>query len=311
MPATVCLNYHLHQCPGPCVRAVDEAGYRQTVDRLLLFLSGRKLDVLTRIAEEMAQAAAKLDFERALILRAQLESLSLVPQRRMRFRVHDQLASVQNTLRLARRPSRVEGYDISNISGTEAVGSLVYFREGMPYKANYRRFKIKTVPGIDDYAMISEVLTRRFSGTLASELELPDLIMIDGGRGHLQAAEDVLRRLKIPLPVVSIAKRFEHLYVQWQPTPLSLSRNDEGLQLLMRVRDEAHRFALGYHRLLRKRSMLASELDQIPGIGPKRKLQLLRILADSAPRGLSVEYLTERGIDERTATAVIEHWKRY
>ena len=309
MPATVCLNYHLRQCPGPCAAAVDETIYRQTVERLILFLEGRKLALINRLAEEMAQASVAQDFERAIVLRDQLESLSLLPQRQMRSRTADQVDALQRILRLKHRPSRIEGYDISNISGAEAVGSLVCFREGLPDRAHYRRFKIKSVPVIDDYAMLAEVLTRRFSGSLADELEIPDLIIIDGGRGHLHTAEQALRRLKIPLPLVSIAKRFEHLYVQWQQAPLALPRGDKALHLLMRVRDEAHRFALGYHRLLRKRRMLASELDQIPGVGPKRKAIILRILAEAGKIGLSADYLRERGLDERTATAIMQRWQ--
>ncbi|MDD5747101.1 MAG: UvrB/UvrC motif-containing protein, partial [Candidatus Omnitrophica bacterium] len=292
---------------------IDGAGYAEVVRDLLLFLEGKKADLIARLSAEMAAAAAGRDFEKALELRDRIESLSSVPITRKRYRIVDQVEELRSVLRLKQSPARIEGYDISHISGSEPVGSMVCFRQGNPFKKEYRRFKIKTIEGIDDYAMIREVLRRRFSGTLKDRLELPQLILIDGGLGHLQSARQELEAAGVPVPVISIAKRFEHIYVEWQDEPLALARDSRALHLLMRVRDEAHRFALAYHRNLRKKNMLLSELDQIPGIGEKRRQILQRLLqAHPDTRRLTAQQIINSGgIDEKTAKNIIEHWNKY
>ncbi|MFH1061573.1 MAG: excinuclease ABC subunit UvrC [Candidatus Omnitrophota bacterium] len=313
MPKTVCLNYHIKQCLGPCQGYADQAAYKKIVDNLLLFLKGRKSDLIAKLSKDMKTAAAAHDYETALDLRNQLESLSSVPIEYKRFKVADQVAELQNVLRLKHRPVIIEGYDISNISGTDSVGSMVSFKNGYALKSRYRRFKIKTVNSIDDYAMIQEVLKRRFSGQLLETLDLPDLILIDGGKGHLKCAAQQLEQLNLSLPIISLAKKFEHIYVQWQDQPVALALNSKALRLLVSIRDEAHRFALNYHQGLRKKQMLLSELDLIPGIGPKRKQILLKSM--DKINSLKVMNLAQlkkiRGIDEQTAKNIIEHWKKY
>lgn len=192
------------------------------------------------------------------------------------------LAEVKRGLCLSRVPSRMEGYDISNIGGVAAVGSMVVFEEGRPKLAHYRRFKIKTASGINDYAMLSEVLKRRFkrsSDASAAEgwATLPDLILVDGGRGQLNAALSAMGECGVSaVPVASLAKENEEIFIPQQAEPIILPRNSPGLQLLQRLRDEAHRFALDYHKKVRKRETFASVLDTIPGIGPRRKRALLK-----------------------------------
>jgi excinuclease ABC subunit C len=313
IPKSACLNYHLKQCLAPCAGYVDEHSYKRIVDNLVLFLKGKKADLINKLSEEMKQAAALENFEQALELRQQIESLSSVPVVQKRYSITDQLEDLKAVLRLQHTPDIIEGYDISNISGKEAVGSMVRFKNGHPFKKNYRRFKIRTVKGIDDYAMIKEVLKRRFTGSLAKELELPGLILIDGGKGHLQSAVDVLRRIKRKTAVASLAKRNEYVYVEWQNKPLALPLNSKALRLLVSVRNEAHRFALKFHRNLRKKQMLCSELDQIPGIGEKRRNILVKYInsIDSLKK-LNLNNLRKiRGIDEKTAKNIIEHWKKY
>jgi len=191
------------------------------------------------------------------------------------------LAEIKKELHLPRIPSRMEGYDISNIQGTAAVGSMVVFEEGKPKPSHYRRFKIKTVSGADDCAMIREVLRRRFrrSGDASaadSWAILPDLILIDGGKGQLNAALAVMHESEIDyVPVASLAKENEEVFVPRRAKPVVLPRTSPGLQLLQRLRDEAHRFALGYYKKVHKRETFASALDAIPGVGPKRKRALL------------------------------------
>jgi excinuclease ABC subunit C len=193
---------------------------------------------------------------------------------------------------------RIEGYDISNIRGTLAVGSMAVFDKGMPKPAHYRRFRVKTVVGIDDYAMIQEVLRRRFGRYLADEDKwsiAPDLVLIDGGKGHLNAALEVMRGLGLgSIPAASLAKEREEIFIPGNPGPVDLPQTSVALHLLQRVRDEAHRFALGYHKRLRHKEGIASALDGIPGIGPKRKKVLIRKFG-------SVRGIKEASIDQLAA----------
>lgn len=216
------------------------------------------------------------------------------------------LEELQRSLGLERLPRRIEGYDISVLQGAEAVGALVVFEDGLARRSDYRRFKIEQVQGVDDYAMLREVLERRIAHL--SELPKPDLILIDGGRGHLSAARKALERASWEgVPLVALAKREEKLYLEGRPEPLTLS--EEGaLHLLQRVRDEAHRFAIQYHRLRRKRRTLSSTLDEVPGIGPKRKQLLLRHFGSlERLRGASLEELAQvPGLPRSVARQVYE-----
>ena len=206
------------------------------------------------------------------------------------------MTELQEALSLPTLPSRIECYDISNIQGTNSVGSMVVFEDGKPLTSHYRRFKIKTVEGVDDYSMMREVLTRRFkrlSETKKRELDrptngtagsgspawgiVPDLVLIDGGKGHLGAALQVFLELGVDnVPLASLAKENEELFVPYAQEGILLPRNSQGLFLVQRVRDEAHRFAITFHRQRRSRKSIQSALDLVPGIGPKRKRMLLR-----------------------------------
>jgi excinuclease ABC subunit C len=195
----------------------------------------------------------------------------------------------------------MEGYDISNIRGVAAVGSMVVFEEGRPKPAHYRRFKIKTVSGADDCAMLREVLRRRFrrSGDTSaadSWAILPDLILVDGGKGQLNAALAAMHESGVDsVPIASLAKENEEIFIPRRAVPVILPRTSPGLQLLQRLRDEAHRFALGYYQKVHKRETFASVLDTIPGVGPKRKRALLN-------RFGSVKGIREASEDELAAT---------
>ena len=190
------------------------------------------------------------------------------------------LQELQKRLRLRNAPTRIECVDISNIGGREAVGSLVVFDRGRPHKSSYRRYRIKTVSGADDYAMMEEVLTRRYKRALR-EGDLPDLLVVDGGKGQLNVALDVLHRLGVTgLSAVGLAKparetETDKLFLPGRKNPVILSASSPALHLLQQVRDEAHRFAITYHKKLRKKSRLRSALSDIPGVGEKRKKALL------------------------------------
>ena len=155
---------------------------------------------------------------------------------------------MQVALKLRQLPRRIEGFDISNVFGEAAVGSMVAFMDGKPYKNHYRRFAIKTVQGIDDFRMMAEVIRRRYSGSLSTRLPLPDLILVDGGKGQLNAACSVLEKLRLNIPAIGLAKRFEQIFVPDADDPIVLLPASPVLHLMQHIRDEAHRFAITYHR---------------------------------------------------------------
>jgi excinuclease ABC subunit C len=191
-------------------------------------------------------------------------------------RVPKALAELQRILHLPTLPRHIEAFDISTSQGREKVGSLVVFEEGKPAKSQYRRFAIKGVEGPDDFACMKQVVQRRFARLVREKRKLPDLLLVDGGKGQLSAARDSLNALGITgQPVIGLAKRLEEVFVPDDPLPQNIPRTSSALRLLQSVRDEAHRFAITYHRLLRKRKTLESVLDEVPGVGPARRRALL------------------------------------
>lgn len=219
------------------------------------------------------------------------------------------LRELETNLRLPRTPMRIEGYDISDIQGALAVGSMVVLEKGWPKTAHYRRFRIKAVPGADDYAMMQEMLRRRFKRAVIARSDgaegisqedswtiMPDLILIDGGKGHLNAALEVRRELGIDsIPMASLAKENEEVFVPGKAEPVDIPRDSPALHILQRARDEAHRFAISYHRKLRRKQGVTSVLDDIPGIGPKRKKALLQ-------RFGSIQAIKETPLEELSQT---------
>ncbi|MFC1892462.1 excinuclease ABC subunit UvrC [Chloroflexota bacterium] len=223
------------------------------------------------------------------------------------------LAEVQAELRLSALPVRIEGYDISNIQGIAAVGSMVVFEQGKPKPPHYRRFRIKTVSGADDYAMLQEVLKRRFkriNGGADTWAIRPDLVLVDGGKGQLHAALAAMQEMGAEsVPVASLAKQNEEVFIPQRPEPIVLSPQSPGLQLLQRVRDEAHRFALGYYQKTHKHEAFTSILDSLPGIGAKRKRALLRQFGSvQAIREATVgELATASGMTTGLAQKIKQH----
>jgi excinuclease ABC subunit C len=184
--------------------------------------------------------------------------------------------ALQRDLRLAAAPRRVECFDISNIQGSDTVASMVVFVDAKPRKSEYRKFKIQSVSGPDDFASMREVVTRRYTRMLQEDLPPPDLILVDGGKGQLSSATEVLKELGLgSLPVIGLAKRLEEVFVPGSGEALVLPRTSSGLRLLQHIRDEAHRFAVSYHRVLRTKRILQTELDLIKGVGKKRAKELL------------------------------------
>jgi excinuclease ABC subunit C len=422
-----CLKYHIRRCPGPCIGAVTREDYQEIVRHVVAVLEGKEEPVLRDLKKSMAAASRSLEFEKAAVIRNQVQAIEAViasnkiplnirgeqdaialardgdlacvrifsvkdarlagdehfimedvrdecdarllegfikqyypsaahipglillqsrideplliaewlkdkrgsnvelrvplkgaglrligmveENARQQLDIYKSrrtarpenlkiLSALKELLDLARFPHRIEAYDISNIQGTNAVGSMVVFEDGGPRPAQYRRFRIRSVSGSDDYAMMREVIRRRF--TLHTEAggkwsTLPDLILIDGGKGHLHAATFAMNEAgTINVPVISIAKENEDIFTQGQSEPLPINKSSAELHLLQRVRDEAHRFAVTYHRNLRGKASRESALDSVPGIGPTRKKALIK-------RFGSVRNIREAGIDELSA----------
>ena len=262
-----CLLASINQCTAPCNLRISKEDYRRDVKRLRMFLEGKKQSLLKEMKAEMQAAATGLHFEKAARLRDEIHMLETLDERG-ELDTHVQpevfyidpkrgLAGLQKALKLEQVPRTIEGVDIAHLAGGETVASLVQFIDGLPFKPNYRRFKIRGVEGVDDFASIHEVIARRFQ-RLHDEAEVfPDILLIDGGKGQLSAGLAAFEALGITPPVVlAIAKREETVFALGMEEPLRLSRHSYALRLLQYVRDEAHRFAQHYHHILRRKSML-------------------------------------------------------
>jgi len=423
-----CLDYYIHQCLGPCIGAVEKDEYREVINQVILFLQGKQELILRELNAKMKAAAQRLQFERAALLRDQIDAIEnviegqriattlqgekdiiglaqnetlayvelfsirnnkligqdhfimegtqgdsprqimtsfvkqyyasasyipylillqhpvdepavlsqwlgqqrgrkvelQVPQRGAKKKLVDTVAEnaarglelaqlqemkaevissglqeLKDRLRLPKMPRRIECYDVSNIQGTLAVGSMVVLEKGWPKPAHYRRFRIKTVAGADDYAMIQETLRRRFKRGMTGEGAwgiVPDLVLIDGGKGQLNAALEVRQELGLAsIPMASLAKENEEVFIPGHPQPAYIPKDSPALHILQRARDEAHRFAISYHQKLRRKGFITSALDNIPGIGPKRKKALLRQFG-------SIEAIKEASLEELSQT---------
>ncbi len=305
IPDKVCLMYHIRQCHGPCVGEIDRTRYSELVKELELFLEGRRDALVRTLLKRMKEFSANQEYEKAKSILGEIQTLSAVPNPARRKNENNQvLLDLQGALSLPRIPSRIEGFDISNISGKEAVGSLVVFQNAEPSRKDYRRFRIKTVQGIDDYQMMREVVRRRYTRALSEKEPLPDLVVIDGGKGHLAAAKLELDALNLEdLPILSIAKQHEHLFLPKREKPVIFPLSSPLLQLIRHLRDEAHRFAIAYHRRLHKKEAMLSTLDRIAGVGPKTRQKLLKKFGTmSKIEGLSEKELSELGrISAKTA----------
>jgi excinuclease ABC subunit C len=325
-----CLYAHLKYCTAPCVGNVTREQYMEQVAAACEFLEGQCREMQDQLETEMKKAAMAQDFEKAANLRDMLKDLKTTTRRTEKFeripytlpgnvQPQNDLGELARALDLPVPPQRIEAFDISNISGTFAVASLVSFKNGRPDRASYRRFKIKTVAGQDDFASMAEVVRRRYSRLLKEsapaqktknddsgeavpgELQklvdetgrkvrngvpvkpaaigtpMPDLILIDGGKGQLGVAVEELTKLGLEkIPVIGLAKEFEEIYFPGKSEPLRLGLEHPATKLLQRVRDESHRVANSYNAQLRLKRISESVLDEFPGIGERRKQALLK-----------------------------------
>ena len=262
-----CLYYHLGLCPGVCAGLIGEEKYGKNIDNLVYFLKGGRSRVLRSLERELKKSVSALMFEEAQDITDKIRAIEYITKPTTSLYYLDEniersrnkeLLDLANLLGLAKKPLRIECYDISNIFGKNATGSTVVFSDGYADPSEYRRFKIKTVKGINDTAMIAEVLRRRFSNDWAK----PDLIVIDGGKPQLNAALLVVKELGLRIPVISLAKRLEEIYFTNKRDPIRLPSDNDVLRLVQRMRDEAHRFAISYHRKLRAKQFLEAKFDR-------------------------------------------------
>ncbi len=260
-----CLLASIQQCTAPCNLRISKEEYRRDIRRLQMFMDGKKSRLLKQLEKEMQQASTDLRFEEAARLRDELQMLKSLDERgELDSHVQPEvfyidpkkgLAGLRRVLKLEETPRTIEGVDIAHLQGGQTVASLVQFIDGMPFKPGYRRYKIRDVPGIDDYRSINEVVARRFSRKYREQEVFPDILLIDGGKGQLSAAVAAFDELDLPRPVLlSLAKREEEIFRPGDSEPLRLSKSSFALRLLQYVRDESHRFAQHYHHILRSKS---------------------------------------------------------
>ena len=428
-----CLNYQINLCYAPCDGNITKEEYAEIIEKIDLFFQGKYNEIINNLKKEMKDASKNLEFEKAAVLRDQINSIEevmvkqfvdlndeldqdviasaenknntiivvlsirkgkiiskedyqmdntqnqdlneifysfiqqyyginrhipkeiiiedkvkdseliedwlsdlrgnkvgiTIPQkgkklrlvrlargnadivRKQKEKVSNALTELQNYLKLKNVPHVIEGYDVSNISGTLQVGSKVSFFDGKPNKKLYKRFKLET-PGPNDYGMMRELLTRRFKSLVGEEdYKKPDLVLIDGGKGQLHVACEVLEELGLDdIPVIGLAKEYEEVFVPQSTKPIIIPHDKQSLHILQQVRDEAHRFGVTYHRKLRSKKITESELDGIQGIGKKRKLNLLRAFGniDSISKASINELNEVDGMNQKVSENVYNHF---
>jgi excinuclease ABC subunit C len=262
-----CLLASIDQCTAPCNRRIGKEDYRRDIKRLQMFLDGNRKSLLNEMHKEMQAASKAMEFEQAAVLRDEIHRLETLDERG-ELDTHAQpevfyvdpkkgLAGLRKVLGLKTQPRVLEGVDIAHLDGGQTVASVVQFIDGLPFKPGYRHYKIRRVQGIDDFGSIHEVVSRRYKRLHDASEVFPDILLIDGGKGQLNAALAAFDEQELdPPPLVSLAKRDEEVFLPGKSEPLRLSRHSFALRLLQYVRDEAHRFAQHYHHILRRKSTL-------------------------------------------------------
>ncbi|MCK5579975.1 MAG: excinuclease ABC subunit UvrC [Candidatus Omnitrophica bacterium] len=256
MPKKACLDYHIGLCDAPCVGNVSKTNYARNIRHVRMILEGKKDQLYRQLQKEMEGFAQKRKFEEAAKVRDQIRAIGALYSGTQDINYFKETEQLQRALELPKRPEKIEAFDISNIMGQQSVGSMVSFLNGSPDKRNYRKFKIKDVEGIDDFAMMAEVIRRRYLRLKKEGLLFPDLIVIDGGKGQLSAACAELKSLEIETPIISLAKKEEEIFMPRRRKSIVLPKDSLALQLLQRIRDEAHRFAVAYHKKLRSKEFI-------------------------------------------------------
>jgi excinuclease ABC subunit C len=274
----------------------------ENIQEALRGLRGGAVDLEVPIKGEKRRQV-NLALENAKLLVAEM-----VARRERKNRQSYRVTALQEDLGLANPPNRIEGFDISHLSGTDTVASQVVFVDGKPSKKDYRHYNVKTVAGIDDFASMREIIGRRVKRLIDDGLPFPDLFLIDGGKGQLGMASEILREAGRPdQPVIGLAKRLEEIFFPGQSEPLLIPKTSPSLQLLQQVRDEAHRFAITFQRSKRKQHIETSWLDEVPGVGAKTKMKLLRTLGAPA----AIEAASETDLAAAAGKAVAARVRAY
>lgn len=262
-----CLLHSIRQCTAPCNFRVTREEYRKSIRKLRMVLEGKRHRLLREMKKEMQEASDKLQFEKAARLRDEIAALQKLELRGDTasnaqpevFHIDPRrgIIGLRKVLGLAKTPRIIEGMDIAHLSGEDTVASLVSFLDGLPFKPGYRKFKIKTVEGVDDFASMREVVFRRFRRLNEEQDIFPDILLIDGGKGQLNAAVAAFQSLSVEPPcLISLAKQEEEIFRPGETDSIKLSRHSAALRLLQYVRDEAHRFAQHYHHQLQRKKLL-------------------------------------------------------
>ena len=312
----------LANCSAPCNGSVSKNKYMQHVENLMTVLNGKVSDIINDLSDEMTIHAQAGRFEKAAVVRDIIENIKSIfkPQRNFATSTlkprsdFEAVKELQKLLKLEKTPKVIECFDNSNFQGTNAVASMVQFRNGKPNTKNYRHFKIKTVEGIDDFASMKEIVKRRYSRLIKEGSDLPDMILIDGGKGQLSNACNALSEIGVSgIEIFGLAKRYEILFKPDQSEGIFLPTDSAALKMLQHLRDEAHRFAITFHRDLRNKRITDSILDDISGIGKVRKLQILKEFGSVKNlRSKTPEELISRvpGIGSKMADTIFEHLNR-
>lgn len=248
-----CLFSHIKLCPAPCVGKISQSSYHENIEGIIRVLKGEREELIGSLREKMRKLSKEDKFEEAAAVRDKIVALENLYKGKS---LTHELISLKEVLGLSSLPLHIEAIDISSLSGTSATGSVVVFKNAVADKDSYRRYRIKEVFSTDDYAMMAEVVRRRYHRLLDEARSMPQLIVIDGGLGHVQAAKIELDKLQLKIPVISIAKRNEEIWFPDKHKPLVIPKDSQALHLIQRLRDEAHRFARKYHLLLRKKKTI-------------------------------------------------------
>jgi len=316
-----CLDHVIKNCSAPCVGRISREEYGERVKQACEFLEGKTQEMREDLKAAMRKAAERRDFEKAASLRNLVEDLKKTTRPAKRF-FRDlpttvvperDLEILRDVLGLIAVPARIECFDISNISDTHSVASMVVFRDGKPSRPAYRRYRIQGVAGQDDVGCMAEVIRRRCARWKSEGSTPPDLIVVDGGKGQLGAAVRELREGGwAEVPAIGLAKQNEEIFRPGRPDPIVLPKENGAIRLLQRVRDEAHRVANGYHQLLMKKRMEMSELDSIPGVSGVRKRALLKKFGSvGRVAKATVDQLAEvEGVGEKVAGAIAAYFAK-
>lgn len=279
-----CVRFEMGKCPAPCAGIAEASEYRERVADIILLLKGQSADLVGRLRERMDRASGRMDFENAARIRDTIRSLWKMSRQHVSFSLTEPLGpdmwkaltDLKEILSLPAIPWRIEGFDISHFSGGETYGVCVVFEQGVPNPGLYRKFRIRTVEGIDDFRSLRETVQRRYSRIKEEAGALPQLILVDGGSQQLKFAMDALVSLGLEgIPCAALAKKEELLFIEGIKDPLRLETGSDSMVILQRVRDEAHRFAISANRNAGRKRMSRSSLEEVSGIGKIRAAVLL------------------------------------